>query len=84
MNSPYLFRSKFIRGEVSMLSKWLKFGFISHVLPFFAQLWFYEHTARFAQHDKCRFPQLASWDRVDHQGRYDAFQLVERIKESEV
>ncbi|KAJ8429597.1 hypothetical protein Cgig2_008827 [Carnegiea gigantea] len=30
------------------------------------QVWFYEHTIRFTQHDKCRFPQLASWDSVDH------------------
>ncbi|KAJ8437854.1 hypothetical protein Cgig2_002988 [Carnegiea gigantea] len=39
---------------------------------------FYEHTTRFAQHDKCRFP------RIDHGGRYDAFQLVKGIKKSEV
>ena len=38
----------------------------------------------FAKHDKCRLPSLASWDSVDHGGRYDVFQLVEGIKESEV
>ncbi|KAJ8435238.1 hypothetical protein Cgig2_015641 [Carnegiea gigantea] len=48
------------------------------------QVWFYEHTTRFVQHDKCRFPLLASWNNVDHEGRYDAFQLVKGIKESEV
>ncbi|KAJ8442944.1 hypothetical protein Cgig2_019517 [Carnegiea gigantea] len=69
--------SEFIRGEVSTLSKWLKFDFVSHV-------WFYEHTTRFMQHDKCRFPRLVSWDSVDHRERYDPFQLVEGIKESEV
>ncbi|KAJ8430890.1 hypothetical protein Cgig2_003883 [Carnegiea gigantea] len=47
-------------------------------------LWFYEHTTRFAKHDKCRFPRLTSWDSVDHGGRYDALPLVEGIKESEV
>ncbi|KAJ8427980.1 hypothetical protein Cgig2_017467 [Carnegiea gigantea] len=31
-----------------------------------------------------RFPRLASWDSVDYGGRYDAFQLVEGIKEFEV
>ena len=84
MDSPCLFRSDFIRSEVSTLSKWLKFASISHGLPFFAQVWFYEHTTRFAQNDKCRFPRLASWDSIDHGGRYDVFQLVEGIKESEV
>ncbi|KAJ8422394.1 LOW QUALITY PROTEIN: hypothetical protein Cgig2_028209 [Carnegiea gigantea] len=39
-------------------------------------VWFYEHTTRFAQHDNCRFPRLASWDSIDHSRRYDAFQLV--------
>ncbi|KAJ8435706.1 hypothetical protein Cgig2_002663 [Carnegiea gigantea] len=43
---------------------------------------FDKHITRFAQHDKCRFPQLASRDSVDHGGRYNAFQLVEGIKES--
>ncbi|KAJ8434227.1 LOW QUALITY PROTEIN: hypothetical protein Cgig2_005906 [Carnegiea gigantea] len=47
------------------------------------RVWLYEHTTRFAQHDKCKFPRLASWDNVDHGGRYDAFQLIEGIKESE-
>ncbi|KAJ8429583.1 hypothetical protein Cgig2_023789 [Carnegiea gigantea] len=48
------------------------------------KVWFYEHTTRFVQHDKCRFPRLASWDSVNHGGRYDVFQLVEGIKESKV
>ncbi|KAJ8443110.1 hypothetical protein Cgig2_030878 [Carnegiea gigantea] len=30
------------------------------------------------------FPRLASWDSVDHGERYDAFQLVEGIRESKV
>ncbi|KAJ8427850.1 hypothetical protein Cgig2_012550 [Carnegiea gigantea] len=30
-----------------------------------------------------QFLRLAGWDSVDHEGRYDAFQLVEEIKESE-
>ncbi|KAJ8429560.1 hypothetical protein Cgig2_010273 [Carnegiea gigantea] len=48
------------------------------------QVWFYKHTTRFVKHDKGRFPQLASWDNVDHGGRYDAFQLLEGIKDSKV
>ena len=48
------------------------------------QVWFYENTTRFAKYDKCMFPGLASWDSVDHGGRYDAFELVAEIKESEV
>ena len=44
----------------------------------------YEYTARFAEHDKDKFPQLATWDSVNHGGRYDAFELVAGIKESEV
>ncbi|KAJ8420497.1 hypothetical protein Cgig2_006807 [Carnegiea gigantea] len=34
--------------------------------------------------EEMQFPRLASWDSVDHGRRYDAFQLVEGIKESEV
>ncbi|KAJ8427794.1 hypothetical protein Cgig2_032853 [Carnegiea gigantea] len=49
-----------------------------------SDLWFYEHTIRFAKHDKCRFPRLASRDSVDHGGRSDVFQMVEGIKESKV
>ncbi|KAJ8425359.1 hypothetical protein Cgig2_032875 [Carnegiea gigantea] len=48
------------------------------------QVWFYKHTTRFAKHDKCRFLRLARWDSIDHEGRYDAFQVVEGIKEFEV
>ncbi|KAJ8444430.1 hypothetical protein Cgig2_005952 [Carnegiea gigantea] len=57
---------------------------VSYVSLLSSQMWFYEHTARFAKHDKGRFPRLASWDSVDHGRRYDAFELVEGIKESEV
>ncbi|KAJ8435603.1 hypothetical protein Cgig2_016427 [Carnegiea gigantea] len=46
-------------------------------------VWFFEHTTQFTKHDKGRFPRLASWDSVDHGGRYDTFQLVAGIKESE-
>ncbi|KAJ8437820.1 hypothetical protein Cgig2_013436 [Carnegiea gigantea] len=42
------------------------------------QVWFYEHTTRFAKYDKGMFPRLASWT------VYDAFQLVAGIKESEI
>ncbi|KAJ8433148.1 hypothetical protein Cgig2_007112 [Carnegiea gigantea] len=45
---------------------------------------FYEHTTRFAKYNKGMFPRLASWDSVDHGGRYDAFELVAGIKESEI
>jgi len=48
------------------------------------QVWFYEHTTRFAKYDKGMFPRLASWDSVDHGGRYDAFELLAGIKEFEV
>ncbi|KAJ8437549.1 hypothetical protein Cgig2_017902 [Carnegiea gigantea] len=34
------------------------------------QVWFYEHTTRFANQDKRRFPRIASWARVDHGGAY--------------
>ncbi|KAJ8453089.1 hypothetical protein Cgig2_014852 [Carnegiea gigantea] len=47
-------------------------------------VWFYEHTTQFAKYDKGMFPCLASWDSVDHGGRYDAFALVARIKEFEI
>ncbi|KAJ8424518.1 LOW QUALITY PROTEIN: hypothetical protein Cgig2_025780 [Carnegiea gigantea] len=47
------------------------------------QVWFYEHTTQFVKHDQGRFTRLASWDNVDHKGRYDAFELVAAIKESE-
>ncbi|KAJ8441664.1 hypothetical protein Cgig2_019051 [Carnegiea gigantea] len=40
------------------------------------QVWFYEHTTRFAKYDKGMFPCLACWDSVDHRGRYDAFELI--------
>ncbi|KAJ8426989.1 LOW QUALITY PROTEIN: hypothetical protein Cgig2_033847 [Carnegiea gigantea] len=39
------------------------------------QVWFYEHTTRFVKQDK---------GSVDHRGRYDAFELVAGIKESEI
>jgi len=48
------------------------------------QVWFYEHTKRFAEQGKNRFPRVASWGRVDHGGRYDANVLVTDIKEDEV
>jgi len=47
-------------------------------------VWFYEHTTRFGVHDKKKYPRIASWAKVDHGGRYDAFKLVADIKESEV
>ena len=47
-------------------------------------MWFYEHTTRFAVHDKELYPSIASWAKVDHGGRYDAFKLLGDIKESEV
>ncbi|KAJ8439202.1 hypothetical protein Cgig2_003415 [Carnegiea gigantea] len=55
-----------------------------NVLLILRFVWFYEHTTQFAKHDKGRFPRLASWDSVDHWGRYDAFKLVAGIKKSEV
>ena len=48
------------------------------------QVWFYEHITRFHVHDKEKFPRTASWPKVDHGGRYDAFELVRDIKESDV
>jgi len=48
------------------------------------QVWFCEQTTLFAKYDKGMFPHLASWDSIDHGGRYDAFELVAGIKESEV
>ena len=47
-------------------------------------MWFYEHTTRFANHDKRRFPRIASWARVDHGGRYDANELLRDVEEQEV
>ncbi|KAJ8436519.1 hypothetical protein Cgig2_026634 [Carnegiea gigantea] len=32
------------------------------------QVWFYEHTTRFSDQDGERFPQIASWRKVDHGG----------------
>ncbi|KAJ8428612.1 hypothetical protein Cgig2_026157 [Carnegiea gigantea] len=49
-----------------------------------SNVWFYEHTTRFAKYDKAMFPRLASWDSVDHGGRYDAFELMAGIKESDI
>ena len=46
-------------------------------------MWLYEHTTRFAVHDKELYPRIASWVKVDHGGRYDAFKLLGDIKESE-
>ena len=40
------------------------------------QVWFYEHSTRFHVHDKEKFPRIASCAKVDHGGRYDAFELV--------
>ncbi|KAJ8426105.1 hypothetical protein Cgig2_001273 [Carnegiea gigantea] len=34
-------------------------------------------------HNKRRIPRIASWDKIDHEGRYDAFKLFADIKESE-
>ena len=48
------------------------------------QVWFYEHSTRFHVHDKEIFPRITSWAKVDHGGHYDAFKLVQVIKESEV
>ncbi|KAJ8426136.1 LOW QUALITY PROTEIN: hypothetical protein Cgig2_022433 [Carnegiea gigantea] len=42
------------------------------------RVWFYEHITWFVKHNKGRFPS------VDHGVRYDAFELVAGIKESEV
>jgi len=50
----------------------------------FLHAWFYEHTTRFTNQDKKRYPYIANWARVDHGGRYDASQLVKDIKEKEV
>ena len=47
-------------------------------------MWFYEHTTRFGVHDKKKYPRIASWAKVDHGGRYDAFKLLADIKESEI
>ena len=48
------------------------------------QVWFYEHTSRFGKQGKNRFSHLASWDRVDHGGRYDANMLLKDSMEDEV
>ena len=48
------------------------------------QVWFYEHTSRFAKQGKSRFSHLTNWDRVDHGGRYDANVLLKDIMEDEV
>ena len=48
------------------------------------QVWFYEHTKRFAKQGKNRYPRVANWDRVDHGGRYDAELLLKDITEDEV
>jgi len=40
------------------------------------QVWFYEHSTLFHVHDKEKFPRIASWAKVDHGSRYDAFELV--------
>lgn len=47
-------------------------------------MWFYEHTKRVEKHDRKRYLQIASWDKVDHGGRYGAFKLLADIKECEV
>ncbi|KAJ8425386.1 hypothetical protein Cgig2_018475 [Carnegiea gigantea] len=59
------------------------YGAAWSVQKYIEDVWLYEHTTRFTQRDKCRFPRLASWDSVNHGGRYGAFLLVEGIKESE-
>jgi len=48
------------------------------------QVWFYEHTKRFAKQGKNWYPRVANWDRVDHGERYDANMLLKYIKEDEV
>jgi len=50
----------------------------------YVKVWFYEHTTRFGKQDKKRYPRMASWDKVDHGGRYDANLLLKDITEDEV
>jgi len=48
------------------------------------QVWFYAHTTQFDRYEKRSYPRIASWGDVYHRGRYDAFELVAGIEESEV
>ncbi|KAJ8421573.1 hypothetical protein Cgig2_028557 [Carnegiea gigantea] len=48
------------------------------------QGWFYEHTIRFVDQGRKRYPCIASWVRVGYRGRCDASELVKDITEEEV
>ena len=47
-------------------------------------MWLYEHTTGFNAYEKLIFPHMAGWGDVYHRGRYDAFELVVGVRESEV
>ncbi|KAJ8432869.1 hypothetical protein Cgig2_033874 [Carnegiea gigantea] len=47
------------------------------------QVWFYEHTTRFAQHDKCMFARLARWDSTDHEGSLTALSVIPVLRSRE-
>jgi len=46
--------------------------------------WFYEHTTQFFGHVGRSFPRITKWDAVDHEGHYDAYAFLARLKEEEV
>ena len=71
------------RGEATMV-RMIFPNDIVELYVLYVKVWFYEHTTRFGKQDKKRYPRLASWDRVDHGGRYDANLLLKDIREDEV